>query len=135
MISKIIKHMSWWRGTGHKQPILSTPLEVYKALRIKMMKESARGATIYLCQLLDSLKLSHSITLSAEMVVRQRFMDAIRASGGTKAIWLPRVVSTWLIETDNLFTDIDEGCRESIRLGVLDQLIADEEAKPAPSKG
>lgn len=129
MIAKIIK---WVRSIGHKQPahpVLSTPIEVYKALRIEMMKESACGTTIYLCRLLDSLKLSHSIALSVEMVVRQRFMDAVRASGGTKAIWLPRVVSSWLVENDNLFTDTDDACREALRLGVLDQLIANEEAK------
>ena len=113
------------------RPRLSTPAEVYKALLEMMLTLPDRP--IYLCRLLAVLERTHNIDRDALSAVRIKVDVVIESSGGDVAIKLPAPIETWLQHTGNFSTDTENACRACQRIGVLTQLIANEEAKQCQS--
>jgi hypothetical protein len=115
------------------RPRLLTEVEVYKALLEMML--TLPDQPIYLCHLLADLERTHNIDRDVLSAVRIKIDIVVEASSGIMSIRLPAPVDFWLQRTGNVGTDIDNACRSCQRIGVLTQLIANEEAKNAPSNG
>lgn len=109
---------------------MCTKLDIYKDMRAEVCKVVVPRRVPFLCFILIDLDRVHNYPREIVVEIRDTLY---RMVGLGAAIAMPPEIAHWIYDQDNDDTWI--ACMAALRLGVMDQLIANEEAKNAPSNG